>query len=183
MRTTGIWRKILYWVICVDWKKTTLEFWTDREIKPGELWDDVIKAKIQEADIALVLVSQAFLDSAYCQDVEIQSFLAHKKHLFPIILSPCEWKRHDWLSSRQFLPDGDKTIERHYTNSGLRKELFLTIREQLRHRVELIRQRRKHPCHRRSRRCWTSSAPQNHRPTLTCCRTHWRRFYGRRPAI
>ncbi|MFO1434368.1 MAG: SUMF1/EgtB/PvdO family nonheme iron enzyme [Candidatus Competibacteraceae bacterium] len=122
-------------------EKDNVEFWTDREIKTGELWDDVIKAKIQEADIALVLVSQAFLDSDYCQNVEIQSFLAHKKHLFPIILSPCEWKRHDWLSSRQFLPGGDKTIERHYTTSGLRKELFLTIREQLRQRVESIRQR------------------------------------------
>jgi formylglycine-generating enzyme required for sulfatase activity len=121
-------------------EKENITFWTDREIKVGELWDDVIKSQIQEADIALVLVSQSFLDSDYCQNVEIQHFLAQKKHLFPIILSPCEWKRHDWLSSRQFLPGGDKNIEKHYTKPGDRKGLFLEIREQLRYRVEKIRQ-------------------------------------------
>ena len=115
-------------------------FWMDREIQAGELWDDVIKANIQAADIALVLVSQSFLDSYYCQKVETQSFLTQKKHLFPIILSPCEWKRHDWLSSRQFLPGGDETLLEHYTEPGPRLRLFLKIREQIRHRAELIRQ-------------------------------------------
>jgi hypothetical protein len=55
-------------------------------------------------------------------------------------LSPCEWKRHDWLSSRQFLPGGDKTIEEHYRDPGRRKRLFLEIRKQLRERIELVRQ-------------------------------------------
>ncbi len=117
-----------------------IEFWTDRQIRPGELWDEVIKSNIQSADIALVLVSQDFLDSEYCQNVEIRSFLAHKKHLFPVILSPCDWRRHDWLASRQFLPGGDETIEEHYQDNGRRKRLFLDIRERLRERAELIRQ-------------------------------------------
>ncbi len=113
--------------------------WTDRSIRVGDSWDEVIKANIQEADIALVLVSQSFLDSQYCQNVEIKGFLAHKSHLFPIILSACEWQRHEWLRSRQFLPGGDETIEEHYTDPGRRKRLWLEIRQQLRERVELIR--------------------------------------------
>lgn len=117
-----------------------VEFWTDRQIRVGELWDEVIKANIQNSHIALALISQGFLDSKYCQDVEIRQALAQKTHLFPIILSPCEWRRHDWLSSRQFLPGGDKTIEEHYRDPGRRKRLFLEIREQLRERVELVRQ-------------------------------------------
>lgn len=117
-----------------------VEFWTDRHIRVGESWDEVIKARIQDAHIALVLVSQHFLDSPYCQDVEIRGFLANKSYLFPIILSPCEWRRHEWLSSRQFLPGGDKTIEEHYTEPGQLKRLFLEIRQQLRERVELLRQ-------------------------------------------
>ena len=60
-------------------EKDNVEFWTDREIKAGELWDDVIKAKIQEADIALVLVSQAFLDSDYCQNVGNPTFPGAEK--------------------------------------------------------------------------------------------------------
>jgi hypothetical protein len=51
-----------------------IELWTDRTIRPGELWDEVIKTTIQNADIALVLVSQGFLDSEYCQNVEIRNF-------------------------------------------------------------------------------------------------------------
>jgi hypothetical protein len=117
-----------------------VEFWTDRHIRVGESWDEVIKTRIQEAHIALVLVSQHFLNSKYCQNVEIRGFLANKSYLFPIILSPCEWKRHDWLSSRQFLPGGNETIEGHYTDSGRLKGLFLEILTQLRERVDLLRQ-------------------------------------------
>jgi hypothetical protein len=120
-------------------EKDNVEFWTDRRLRPGELWDAVIKANLQEADIALVLVSQAFLDSPYCQNVEIEHCLAQQTHLFPIILSPCDWRRHAWLSSRQFLPGGDRTVEEHYTEPGRRKRLFLEIRERLRERAELIR--------------------------------------------
>ena len=122
-----------------------MEFWTDRRIRPGELWDEVIKTNLQEADIALVWVSQAFLDSPYCQNVEIEHCLARQTHLFPIILSPCDWRRHAWLSSRQFLPGGDQTVEEHYTEPGPRKRLFLEIREGLRERVELVRKQKPPP--------------------------------------
>ena len=126
-------------------EREDIEFWTDLEIKPGELWDQVIKSHLQSCDIALVLVSQGFLDSEYCQDVEIKQFLAGAQHLFPVILSPCDWKRHEWLASRQFLPGGDQTIEEHYRDEGERKRLFFTIREELRERAELIRQSIKPP--------------------------------------
>jgi hypothetical protein len=26
--------------------------------------------------------------------------------IVPVIISPCEWDRHEWLRSRQFLPRG-----------------------------------------------------------------------------
>lgn len=55
-------------------EKDDVEFWTDRRIRPGELWDAVIKTNLQEAHVALVLVSQAFLDSPYYQNVEIEHF-------------------------------------------------------------------------------------------------------------
>jgi hypothetical protein len=110
-------------------ERDNIEFWTDLEIKPGEFWDQVIKNHIQSCDIALVLISQGFLDSDYCRNGEIANFLAGTKHLFPVILSPCDWKRHDWLASRQFFPGGDQTLEEHFRDEGERKRLFLKIRE------------------------------------------------------
>ncbi|MDS4032038.1 MAG: toll/interleukin-1 receptor domain-containing protein [Candidatus Contendobacter sp.] len=126
-------------------EKDGVEFWTDRRIRPGELWDEVIKVNLQDAHIALVLISQAFLDSPYCQNVEIERCLARQTHLFPIILSACDWRRHAWLSSRQFLPGGDQTVEEDYTEPDRRKRLFLEIREGLRERVELIRKQESPP--------------------------------------
>jgi hypothetical protein len=122
-------------------EQSGVEFWTDKQIKAGESWDDVIKTQIRQADIALVLVSQWFLNSDYCQNTEIREFLAHKKYLFPIILSPCEWQRHDWLKSRQFLPGGDKTIETHFKSKGARTTLFREVLAQLREIVETVRKR------------------------------------------
>jgi hypothetical protein len=120
-------------------ERDNIRFWTDQELKAGELWDQVIKQQLQACDIALVLVSQGFLDSAYCRNVEIAHLLAGTKHLFPVILSPCDWKRHAWLASRQFLPGGEQTVEEHFSEAGARKRLFLKIREQLLERAELIR--------------------------------------------
>jgi hypothetical protein len=119
-------------------EKENIEFWIDQKIRPGELWDEVIKTNLKDSHIALVLVSQHFLDSEYCQNTEIKHLLAHQAHLFPVILSPCNWKRHEWLKRRQFLPGEEQTIEEHFQENGPRKRLFLQIREQLLERAELI---------------------------------------------
>ncbi len=116
-----------------------VEFWTDSKIVGGEPWDDVIKREIAACDLALVLVSQGFLDSKYCTDIEIRGFLAGSKSLIPVILSACEWERYDWLKNRQFLPGGQRTVEEHYRDPGDRKRLFLKIRTHLREQIERIR--------------------------------------------
>jgi hypothetical protein len=116
-----------------------VEIWTDRKLRAGELWDDLIKQQIAACDIALVLVSQDFLNSKYCKDIEIRGFLAGSKVLVPVILSACEWERHDWLKSRQFLPGGQKTVEEHYKDQGDRKRLFHEIRTHLRAQIEKLR--------------------------------------------
>jgi hypothetical protein len=123
-----------------------VEFWWDEALVTGQRWDDEIKAQINATDIALVLVSQWFLDSAYCTEVEIGEFLQHSRDkglvILPIILSACEWQRHAWLRNRQFLPRGGETIEEHYTDPGRRKRLFHETRQDLRKHIERLRQSR-----------------------------------------
>jgi class 3 adenylate cyclase/tetratricopeptide (TPR) repeat protein len=123
-----------------------IELWTDERIAAGASWDREIQERLRTSDVALVLVSQSFLDSPYCTKIEVSSFLEHCRSsgmvLFPVILSPCEWQRHEWLASRQFLPGGEETIEENYTDPGKRKRLFLRIREELRAAVEQVRQGR-----------------------------------------
>ncbi|GEM_PF-6175164 len=122
-------------------------FWSDENLVTGQFWDEKIKNQIKETDIAFVLISQAFLNSAYCADVEISGFLNECRNrgliIFPIILSACEWQRHEWLKSRQFLPRDGKTIEEHFTHKGRRKRLFDQILQDLRKQIEEVRQLKK----------------------------------------
>jgi tetratricopeptide (TPR) repeat protein len=43
-----------------------LEEFDDRQLKPGEAWDDRIQGELREADIVIVLISPDFVGSAYC---------------------------------------------------------------------------------------------------------------------
>jgi TIR domain len=117
-------------------KEENIKFWSDESLVAGDLWDEKIRVKINDSQIALALVSQAFLNSDYCSKVEIRRFLERARTagliIFPVILSPCEWDKYKWLKERQFLPGGDKTIEEHYTEPGPRKRLFLDILKALR---------------------------------------------------
>jgi hypothetical protein len=118
-------------------------FWWDARLNAGDLWDDVIRKELEAADIALVLVSQYFLSSKYCKDVEAKTFVARRKAakmvVFPVIVASCEWDRHEWLKSTQFEPREGQTVETHYTERGPREELYLKILKQLRAIGEGIR--------------------------------------------
>lgn len=121
-----------------------VNFWWDESLITGDSWDEEIRSRIKKAHIALVLVSQWLLDSVYCTDVEINEFLQECRKrglvIFPVILSPCEWQKHEWLKSRQFLPREKETIEEHYLDTGRRKRLFLLIRQDLGKQIQRIRQ-------------------------------------------
>jgi hypothetical protein len=120
-----------------------VSLWYDRQIRASDLWDDKIKSEISDADIAVVLVSQAFLNSDYCRNVEIARFLKLRREaglrIFPIVLSACEWQREDWLKSTQSVPGGGKNIELHFRETGKRKYLYNQILEDLRAIIEQVR--------------------------------------------
>jgi len=121
-------------------RKEGIEFWTDQELHLGDRWDTKIKQSLAKSDIALVLVSQAYLDSDYCINTEISSFLERKITIMPIMLLPCEWQRHAWLSERQFLPSGGETLAEHYQDAGTRQRMFLEIRAELRRQADRLRE-------------------------------------------
>ena len=62
----------------------------DNEIRPGDEWAEEIAAKMNEADIILLLISADFIDSKYCYETELAA--AMKKHeqgtaaVLPIII-------------------------------------------------------------------------------------------------
>ncbi len=61
--------------------------WDDTQIAPGTKWREEIARAIDEADIAVLLVSSGFLASDFIDKHELKPLLA-KKHVFWIAVSP-----------------------------------------------------------------------------------------------
>jgi len=52
-----------------------VEIWTDRDIAPGALWHDTIQDELDRAQVAILMVSPAFLASSYISSEELPTML------------------------------------------------------------------------------------------------------------
>lgn len=124
------------------------EFWWDKRIDAGDHWDSEIKDAISEASIALVLVSQALLNSKYCMDEEVAAFLDKRRNggmkIVPVLLSDCDWRSHSWLRDTQMLPRDGKTVEDDFQRPGKRKQLYHLILKALRAAAREVEARHLH---------------------------------------
>jgi internalin A len=91
-----------------------VKIWCDLEIKPGHIWDDEIKHKLEEAELYVFLVSAALLDSDYVLTVELpiaqRRFKANEARVIPIIIRDCSWKRY--FGDVQALPTGGRPVKK-----------------------------------------------------------------------
>lgn len=120
-------------------RREGIELWTDQELKIGDRWNERLRARIGESDIALLLVSQGYLNSDYCMDVESKAFVERGIPILPLLVSPCEWQRHPWLSERQMLPTNGETLSEHYRDTASRQRLYLEVLGQLRRLAQAAR--------------------------------------------
>lgn len=72
-----------------------IDVWWDREINPGEPWDDEINLKINESEIILMLVSASYLNSEYCYHTEMVKTIERESRgevgLIWILARNCYW--------------------------------------------------------------------------------------------
>src|ERR1044071_5576205 len=70
-----------------------VDAWADTGIEGGEQWDESIESKLLDADVAVLLVSPAFLASKYIRSSELPVLLMNAMNegrmVIPIILRPC----------------------------------------------------------------------------------------------
>lgn len=109
-----IWRKKIAPNLNILQREGLLTIWHDLQIKPGDKWDDEIKAKLEEAELYLFLVSSALLDSEYVLTVELPIAKRReeekKARLIPIILRNCSWKTY--VGEIQALPTAGRAIKK-----------------------------------------------------------------------
>ena len=89
--------------------------WHDRKITGGREWAGAIDAALRSADIVLLLISADFLDSDYCNDVELTEAIrrhdAAQARVVPVILRSCDWEHSRFARFNALPPDGVPVVE------------------------------------------------------------------------
>lgn len=92
--------------------------WTDREIMAGGAIDTEIAQAMVEADLYLLLVSAAFIQSNYCYEKEFAKALERQKagaaKIVPIIVRECDWALPELRQFKALPDDGKAVISRHW---------------------------------------------------------------------
>ena len=83
--------------------------WDDRQIDLGGDWFAEIKRELNQAKVAVMLVSASFLNSSFILTEEIPIMLRRRQQdgmiLITLIIKPCAWQDIPWLSA---IPGGHK---------------------------------------------------------------------------
>ena len=122
-----------------------IDTWHDRRIGAGREWKGEIDARLESADLILLLISPDFIASDYCFDLEMTRALerhaAGDARVIPIILRPTDWQTASF-AKLQALPKGGKPI----TTWSDRDTAFVDVVNGLRAAIrELHRRRESNP--------------------------------------
>jgi tetratricopeptide (TPR) repeat protein len=99
------WKALLLRHLGVFERHQLLDVWQDGKIRVSSHWDDDIRQAMNNAGLAVVLLTPEALESQYILETEFP-FLCDRQHrdklpVFPLICEPCDWKCYDWLRATQ----------------------------------------------------------------------------------
>ena len=91
-----------------------LDIWHDRRIDAGMTWYPEITQAMENAAVAVCLISPDYLASGFCVKEEVPFLLKRRADdgmlFLPILVRPCQWKLFDWLKPIQMLPRDGKCV-------------------------------------------------------------------------
>jgi hypothetical protein len=114
----------------------TIDFWSDRQLLAGDLWEREILEQLEVADIVLMLISPDFMASDYCFSVEMEKALKKYEEKsgipIPIIIRKTNgWYEHD-IGKHTALP----TYGRHLTLCDDPDDFWADVEEGIQRQVE-----------------------------------------------
>jgi len=90
------------------------DLWVDSRIQTGSDWFPEIQTAIEEADVAVLMVSAGFLTSPFIRGEEVPPILQRREKqglkVLPLFVKPCPWKQVSWLSGIQGFPLDDRFL-------------------------------------------------------------------------
>ncbi len=88
--------------------------WEDRQIAAGDGWRGEIAAALEEARVAVLLISADFLISDFIRGTEVPRLLQRRAQegvrIIPLIVQPCPWRRVAWLAEIQSRPKDGRPL-------------------------------------------------------------------------
>ena len=127
-------------------KRLNAVFWYDKGLIAGDEFRKRIEAEIDRAQIALLIVSQHFLNSQFIETVEMPRIVNRAKLdqlvIIPVLVEPSDWQDYEFLADRQMIPASRPLIE--YTESeirwsNVRKEILDNVKAQVKRILEAQR--------------------------------------------
>jgi hypothetical protein len=118
--------------------RSNVAFWYDKELNGGDEFKRRIQEEIDHAHIAVLIVSQCFLNSDFIANEEMPRIEDRAKRgnllIVPVLVEPCEWLECDTLAARQMVPGSIPLIE--FTESEakwarVRSEILAAFRVQI----------------------------------------------------
>ena len=112
-------------------RRGLISIWHDRKISPGDEWANEIHTALERSEIILLLVSDDFLASDYCYELEMKRAL--ERHdggdavVVPIILRPVDWTDTPF-SRLQALPKDGKPISQWRPKDKAYNDLAASLR-------------------------------------------------------
>lgn len=92
-----------------------MEVWSDADIGPGG-WEPQVFAAIDQACVAVLLITPGFLTSWFILEKEVPRILERQRRdglvIVPIIAKPVAWETHAWLKALQVWPRGGEPVWR-----------------------------------------------------------------------
>lgn len=88
--------------------------WDDRGISAGDEWRSEIEEQLDQAAVAVLLISADFLTSDFIRGQEVPRLLQRRQsegiRIVPVIVRSCAWKSVSWLAPIQARPRDGKPL-------------------------------------------------------------------------
>jgi len=117
------------------------DVWDDRKIESGSDWKLEIKKALDEAHIAILIISNNFLTSNFILSEEVPKIFERRRTeglwVIPVFARPCAWNNVPWLSGIQGEPRNGKTLQQ-CAKKGQAEKILSDLAEKIEKRIATL---------------------------------------------
>jgi internalin A len=115
-------------------RRGIIDTWQDRSVSPGDDWYEEVQTAMNEADIAILLISADFIESRFIKEGVPRLLERRKKEgmqVIPIIVRPCMWTREPMFRDLQTLPKDGKPVTTFAQENGDPDQAWLDVAKEI----------------------------------------------------